>query len=103
MYIKEKISEEVITDQNAERYSILDHGSEIYMKQCIVCHGKSGDKELSGAKKLILSTKGEKEIKQLILKGNKTMPSYEKVLSNQDIEAVIAFIQEEFMNKSKKN
>lgn len=68
------------------------HGMVLYQNNCIVCHGKQGDKGLGGATNLQTSTLADKEVKEVILNGRKNMPSYQSVLNEQEVEALKCYL-----------
>ncbi|RMG18966.1 MAG: hypothetical protein D6730_22240 [Bacteroidetes bacterium] len=87
------LPETVITDPAQANYDLSAHGKAIYERNCIVCHGEDGKKRASGAKDLTVTQLDEAAIEQLILKGKNAMPGYEKVLNQQEIKAVMAYVK----------
>jgi mono/diheme cytochrome c family protein len=68
-------------------------GQDVYTKLCQNCHGVDGKLMLSGAKDLSISTLTKEEQILIITKGKNTMAAYESQLSQQQIEAVAAYIE----------
>jgi len=67
-------------------------GAKVYKKHCRLCHGKTGDKGLSGAKDLTVSALNMDERTQLIRQGKGTMKPYQGVLTGQEIDEVAEYI-----------
>lgn len=65
----------------------IQHGEELYSKNCTICHGAEGDLGLGGASNLKASVLSDSEIVNVISNGRKNMPAY-KQLSEQDVEAL---------------
>ncbi len=81
---------EVATDQVGD---ITDRGKIIYDKLCVECHGGAGDKGLYKAADLSISTLTPLQAKDILKHGKGAMMAYDKVLSEEDQDAVIAYIQ----------
>lgn len=89
---KVEITEDVITDSSQENYDMQIHGKALFLSQCALCHGSSGDQGLSGAKNLITSSFKQADISNIITKGKNSMPSYSKSLSESEIKAITAYV-----------
>ncbi|MEZ4827293.1 MAG: SirB2 family protein [Bacteroidia bacterium] len=88
------LSAEVVTDPSNSSYDIVAHGKALYERNCIVCHGAAGNLQGSGAKDLTITQLDANAMKTLIQKGKNSMPSYEKLYSEQETDAVIRYIQQ---------
>lgn len=71
----------------------LASGNAIYQNYCMNCHGKDGALGLSGAANLKESELHLEEIKDIIKKGKNAMVSYEKILTEEQIELVAEYVQ----------
>lgn len=65
----------------------IQHGEELYSKNCKICHGAEGDLGLGGASNLKTSTLTDTEIVNVISNGRGNMAAY-KQLNDQDLEAL---------------
>jgi uncharacterized membrane protein SirB2 len=65
----------------------IQHGEELYSKNCKICHGAEGDLGLGGASNLKISTLTDTEIVNVISNGRGNMAAY-KQLNDQDLEAL---------------
>lgn len=89
---KVAISSEVNTNPSDANYDELAHGKVMFLSQCAMCHGSSGDQGLSGAKNLVTSTIKLEEVMNVITKGKNSMPKYSKSLSESEIKAITAYV-----------
>ena len=77
----------------------------LFRQNCAICHGAEGNgKEIDG--KLIPSlrygeaaNKSEEEIRQQIRHGKLPMPSFEKQLTDEEIEKMVKFIRRDLQGK----
>lgn len=69
-------------------------GKRIYRERCASCHGKDGTKGVSGAKDLSASELSMKERMKVIRNGKGAMIPFEGNLSEEEIEAVAAYLDE---------
>lgn len=83
----------VVTDPTAADYDQLTHGKAIYENYCIACHQEDGKGGVAGAKSLVASQLEDQEIHELVRNGKNAMPPYKKVLSEQDISAITAYVK----------
>ena len=90
--IKNEPASSVITDASNASYDAIALGKALFEANCIACHGVNGKLMLSGAKDLSLSQKSEAELKNVIRKGKNAMQAYEKVFTDQEIEALGAYV-----------
>jgi mono/diheme cytochrome c family protein len=70
----------------------IELGKKIYDAHCISCHGDDGKLGLSGAKDLTLSPLSFDEKMQIVLKGKNSMMAYEKLLTDEQIQAVTEYV-----------
>jgi mono/diheme cytochrome c family protein len=68
-------------------------GQDVYTNLCQNCHGADGKLMLSGAKDLSISMLTKEEQILIITKGKNAMAAYESQLSEQQIEAVVTYIE----------
>lgn len=67
-------------------------GKALYTKNCKLCHGDDGKKGTSGAKDLTVSAMSDAEKKEIISKGKGSMAAFSKLMSEQEIDMVVAYI-----------
>ncbi|MDH5475302.1 MAG: cytochrome c [Cyclobacteriaceae bacterium] len=89
---KVTISNDIITNPSDANYDELSHGKVMFLSQCAMCHGPSGDQGLSGAKNLLTSTMKLEEVMNIITKGKNSMPKYSKSLSENEIKVITAYV-----------
>jgi uncharacterized membrane protein SirB2 len=79
------------TDNNVDLSKIsegsIQHGEQLYSKNCKICHGAEGDMGLGGASNLKNSTLTDTEIVNVISNGRGNMAAY-KQLNDQELEAL---------------
>ncbi|MGF1533919.1 MAG: c-type cytochrome [Bernardetiaceae bacterium] len=83
----------VLTDATAEGYDLGLHGKAIYEAQCIACHQADGKGGVAGAKNLTTSQLTDEEIAHIVLNGKNAMAGYKKVLTEQDLTAVVSYVK----------
>jgi mono/diheme cytochrome c family protein len=71
----------------------LEQGKIIYTTYCESCHGSDGAAMRSGAKNLAESSMRREEKVAMISKGKGVMAGYEKILNDEQIEAVTDYIE----------
>lgn len=69
------------------------NGRELFLKNCVACHGADGKKMLAGAKDLSVSVLSENEMKTIIQQGKGNMAGYKSLLSENEIDSIIQFIK----------
>lgn len=74
-------------------------GKEIFETKCASCHGADGKLGLGGAKDLSATTLAQPEIVKIIINGKNTMASYRGVLTDEQITAVTAYIENDLKGK----
>ena len=69
---------------------------ELYNKNCKLCHGSDGKRNLSGAKDLSISILSDEEAFQMIEKGSpeRGMRAYGNTLSEVEINALVDYIKQ---------
>lgn len=90
---KKIIAENIIAEPTQAMYDMSLHGKAIFNNYCIVCHGEDGKSGLNGAKDLAISTLTDEEVKKIILNGKNGMSPYKKVLSEQELSAVMNHVK----------
>lgn len=68
-------------------------GTDLYIKNCAVCHGNDGKKGLNGASNLSASTLDYDSIVNVITNGRKIMPPFKASLKKQEIEAIAKHVE----------
>jgi len=83
---------DVVVDASNPEYDMISHGRALYNTQCVVCHGKDGRLQMSGAKKLTISVMSKEEIITRINTGKMTMPSYEDHFTDHEKKAITDYV-----------
>ncbi|MGC6432814.1 MAG: c-type cytochrome [Crocinitomicaceae bacterium] len=68
------------------------YSKQLYTLNCASCHGKDGRLGVAGAKDLSQTSLSDNEKKNIILKGQNGMPSFENRLEIEDIDSIIQYI-----------
>lgn len=74
----------------------VEKGRGIWSTSCEICHGADGIAAIDGApsfKKGERLEKSDAELKETIKKGLKEMPGWGQVLSDADIDSVLAYLR----------
>ena len=79
-----------IMNQNNE--VMLKNGEQLYNVACAACHGVDGKLGLTGAKDLTLSSLSHADKVLTISEGKGNMTGFKDQLSEQEIEAVTAYV-----------
>lgn len=87
---KNKAGAEVNT---ANATNAIEAGKIIYQEKCIQCHGSDGAAGISGAKALGQTVLNREDQKTLLKVGKNSMPSFEGVLSDKQIDEVLEFVE----------
>lgn len=67
-------------------------GKSVYSAACVSCHGEDGKLGKSGAKDISMSMLSKEEKVQLIHKGKNGMPAFRHLLNDEQIEAVVGYL-----------
>lgn len=78
---------------STEKENTVLSGSDLYQKNCSVCHGNDGKKGLSGASNLSISKLEYSTIIDVISNGRKIMPPFKASLKTQEIEAIAKHVE----------
>lgn len=81
-----------VADVNAAGYDKLKHGESVYTAYCMSCHGKGGTNGAGGID-LTVSQMDEAAKTERVKNGQSSMPGFKDVLSEQEITAVVAYVQ----------
>ena len=76
------------TDQHAST-----PGESLFKSQCVMCHGRKGNLNMSGAKDLTTSTLTEEEMIAVVSHGRGGMIGYNMTLSQEQIKEVVAHVR----------
>jgi mono/diheme cytochrome c family protein len=68
-------------------------GEQVYMQNCITCHGVDGKAQMAGATDLSVSTLTAEQSAAVITNGRNGMRSFSNELSKDEIDAVVKHIQ----------
>ena len=90
---KASLDPDVIIDPEAQEYNQLRHGEELYISYCSGCHGKDGKLMLQKATDLSTTEMGRNEMIKIIHNGKGVMPAFQKVLTPEETEAVVAYVE----------
>ena len=93
MVVKGDIPVSITLDSQSQEYNILAHGEALFNANCTTCHGEDGKGQLSGAKDLTQGKLSDVEIKKLIRQGKNAMPPYERIYSDEEINALVEFVK----------
>ncbi|MFN4233773.1 MAG: c-type cytochrome [Bacteroidia bacterium] len=80
-------------NNSSEKGNAVLSGSDLYQKNCSVCHGDDGKKGLSGASNLSISKLEYASIVEVITNGRKIMPPFKASLNTQEIEAIAKHVE----------
>lgn len=69
-------------------------GKEIYANECARCHGENGNANLYGSKDLSQTILSKEEQIGIITNGKNTMPAFKNKLTEDQVAAVTAYIEE---------
>lgn len=67
---------------------MLKYGQSIYGRQCVTCHGDSGDAMINNATNLTTIKLDVNDIGDVVFHGKNTMPPYKELLGEPEIRAV---------------
>lgn len=70
----------------------MELGKKVFESNCIACHGSDGKLGLSGAKDLTASPLSFDEQLIIVRKGKNSMMAYEKLLTDEQIQAVTEYV-----------
>lgn len=68
-------------------------GTILYNEKCFSCHGTDGKLGMSGSKDLTKTTMTHEQIINIIRDGKGVMPTYRDLFSEQEMDAVAAFVE----------
>ncbi len=68
-------------------------GEQVYMQNCITCHGVDGKAQMAGATDLSVSTLTAEQASAVITNGRNGMRSFSNELGKDEIDAVVKHIQ----------
>lgn len=74
----------------------VDKGREVFIQKCMGCHGEAGEGKLPGQpnfKEGQAFFKSESALTDIIRDGKGVMPSFNGLLSDEDIRNVVAYIR----------
>lgn len=90
--MNKKQIDNVIMDPMAENYDLVKHGQNVYLANCVICHGEDGKAKLMESSDLSISTLSIDSNIQVIKNGRKTMQSFANRLNEGEINAVANFL-----------
>lgn len=71
-------------------------GREVYVRDCVLCHGASGDGRLPGLRSFQESQalyRSDDALKRIVRDGKGVMPSFNGLLSDEDIRNVVIYLR----------
>lgn len=71
----------------------IELGKKVYESNCMACHGNDGKLGLSGSKDLTVSALSFDEQMEIVRKGKNSMMAYEKLLTDEQIQAVTEYVR----------
>ena len=74
-------------------------GESLYKSQCVMCHGRKGNLNMSGAKDLTISTLTEQEMIAVVTHGRGGMIGFNMTLSQEQIKEVVAHVRTLHVNE----
>ncbi|MFZ1618039.1 MAG: cytochrome c [Flavobacteriales bacterium] len=78
---------------SAEKKVPVTPGEAIYKSQCVMCHGRNGNLNMSGAKDLTKSGLTEEEMIAVVTSGRGGMIGFGKTLTKKQIEEVVGHVR----------
>lgn len=78
---------------SAEKKVPVTPGEAIYKSQCVMCHGRNGNLNMSGAKDLTKSGLTEEEMIAIVTSGRGGMIGFGKTLTKKQIEEVVGHVR----------
>lgn len=84
---------DVVTDTAAANYDMIAHGKQIYVIECMRCHGEKGNAGISGAVDLTGSVCENRGLIGTIKHGRNAMPAYKDILDEQEIKVVAEYVK----------
>lgn len=79
------------TNSASRQFVQNEDGYKLYKKNCVLCHGKKGNRQLGGATDLSVSTLNLEERISIITNGRNKMMPYKDKLSIEAIEAIAVY------------
>lgn len=73
-------------------------GAQVYAERCAVCHGRDGGGGIGpevGGGAVVESLPDVEQHRAVVADGRRTMPAWENVLSDEEIDAVVRYQREE--------
>jgi mono/diheme cytochrome c family protein len=86
-------TESKVEENNSNSTPAESYSKQLYTLNCGSCHGKDGKLGVAGAKDLSQTSLSDDEKKNVILKGQNGMPSFESRLEKEDIDSIIQYIK----------
>jgi len=69
------------------------NGENLYDSNCATCHLVTGEGGISGAKDLRITKLDSVGIKRMVQNGKNAMMPFKEMLSDEEIDAVVAYVQ----------
>ncbi|WP_260983554.1 PQQ-dependent dehydrogenase, methanol/ethanol family [Cytobacillus oceanisediminis] len=98
-----KKKEDSKKDDNGKKAAVnAEEGKKVYEGNCLACHGREGTGGHNGPDLQKSNVTGNPEqVKERVKKGGSIMPSFEGVLTEEEINAVTKYLNEVIAKKSK--
>ncbi len=90
--VEKQTVDPTVGNPNDPNYDIKKHGELVYTAYCQSCHGTEGTNGAGGAD-LTLSKMNMKAMMEQVKNGSNTMAGFKDVLNEQEITAVVAYVE----------
>ena len=88
-----------INETNNDSSSEAINGEKLYNSNCAACHQINGEGGVSGAKDLRITKLDAAGIKLMVQNGKEAMMPFKEMLSDEEIDSVVAYVQKLSTNK----
>lgn len=83
----------VVTAEAQQVKPTYENGKVVFQTNCVRCHGQDGTLGRLGAKNLQVSKLNDAQLREIISEGSWFMPKWKRVLSPEQIAAVMIYIK----------
>ncbi len=82
-----------VNSNTDESTDVVATGAELYMDNCVVCHGKDGKAGMSGATDLSTSVLSHANTVNVITNGRNGMRAFSSQFSKEEIEVLTKYVE----------
>ena len=82
-----------------DRRADVPHGRELYLQNCITCHGEDGQGGQHGEAARLTTALSVQDIMTIVSNGRNAMPAWGRALRREDIHDLATFIREELLTQ----